>query len=240
MTAKQLFSNNSESTLASGISAGATSLTIQTGDGDKSGRAFPNPSGGDWFMATLDDGTNIEVIKVTARSTDTFTSITRAQEGTSAAAFSANTTKVEVRSTAGTFANWVQMDSNKKSTQEDGTGKQATIAPGARTVTVIADTAAIDTWTHTTGATFTFGLTGGYAKFLTTSNHSFRLGANGADLLEMKNDGSVNVVGTQGLGIASGTPSSTANKIWQLNGVSYWGDQPLAGFANLGDFFRMR
>jgi len=43
--ATQLFANNAESTLASGITAGQTSITLNTGDG----ALFPSPSGGDCF-----------------------------------------------------------------------------------------------------------------------------------------------------------------------------------------------
>lgn len=90
---KELWANNATSTLASGITSGATSLTVQTGDGAK----FPTIGGSDYFYATLEEGTTREVVKVTARSTDTFT-VTRAQCGSSASAFNA-TTKVENRLT---------------------------------------------------------------------------------------------------------------------------------------------
>lgn len=236
--AKQLFSNNSESTLSSGISAGATSLVLQTGDGDRSERAFPNPSGGDWFMATIDDGTYIEIVKCTARSSDTLTTIVRAQEGTTAKAFSAGA-KVEVRSTANTFSNWVQMDSSKISTWDDGTGKIANVQPGYLYSKVIADSNA-GRFERTSGPVFDVYLTATYAKFLTTSAHTVRFGANSTDLLELNSNGAVKLLGVQGFELASGTPSTTTNKLWQLNGVAYWGTIPFSGFGNLDDFFRMR
>ena len=91
----QLFANNATSTLASGISDTALSLTVASGHGAR----FPNPTGGDYFLATLEksNGTR-EIVKVTARATDTLT-IERAQEGTTAAAFSTGDT-VELRGTA--------------------------------------------------------------------------------------------------------------------------------------------
>jgi hypothetical protein len=48
---------------------------------------FPNPGAGEYFYATLVDATyNVEIIKCTARSTDTLT-IVRAQDGTTARAY---------------------------------------------------------------------------------------------------------------------------------------------------------
>jgi len=92
-----LFTNNAASNLASSITNTATSLTVTTG----SGGIFPNPTSPDYFLVTLQgiSGTPIEIVKVTARSGDVFT-IVRAQEGTSASAFSGGD-KVELRITAG-------------------------------------------------------------------------------------------------------------------------------------------
>src|SRR5271154_3630323 len=92
-----LWTNNAMSTLASDISSGATSLTVQSGIG----ALYPNPTGGDYFFCTLSDGVNLEIIKVTARSVDTFSTIVRAQQGTTAQAFlAASPTKVDLRLTA--------------------------------------------------------------------------------------------------------------------------------------------
>ncbi len=92
-----LWTNNATSTLAGDISSGATALTVQTG----AGALYPNPMGGDYFYCTLSDGVHLEIIKVTARSTDTFTTIVRAQQGTTAHAFLAATpTEVDLRLTA--------------------------------------------------------------------------------------------------------------------------------------------
>lgn len=90
----ELFANNAASTLASSILAGDLSLTVAAGEG----ALFPSPSGGDYFHATLDDGVNIEIVRVTARSSDTLT-IVRAQQGTAAAGFGAGTA-VQIRLTA--------------------------------------------------------------------------------------------------------------------------------------------
>lgn len=74
--------NNATSTLLAGINTAVTSLSVASGHGAR----FPNPTGGNYFYATLKEGTTIEIVQVTARATDTFT-VTRAREGTTAASF---------------------------------------------------------------------------------------------------------------------------------------------------------
>ncbi len=70
--------NNAESTLASGISAAATSLSVSAGDGSK----FPSSN----FNITIDG----EIMLCTTRTGDVLT-VTRAQEGTTAAIHAAAT-----------------------------------------------------------------------------------------------------------------------------------------------------
>ena len=72
------FTNLARSTLASGITAGALSLTVQSGDGSD---LFPVLGGSDNFRCVLFKKStgDIEIINVTARSGDVFT-IARAQE----------------------------------------------------------------------------------------------------------------------------------------------------------------
>jgi len=100
------FTNNASTTLASGITAVATSLTVATG----AGALFPTPSGAAFFYCTLQNvaGTLREIVKVTARTTDTFT-IVRAQDGTSGQIFSTSD-KVELRVTAADLNNFGQLD----------------------------------------------------------------------------------------------------------------------------------
>ena len=89
------FSNNGHSTLASSLTTSATSITVASGHGAR----FPSLSGSAYFFATLiDSSNNLEIVKVTARSTDVFTAA-RAQESTSARAFAAGD-RVELRITA--------------------------------------------------------------------------------------------------------------------------------------------
>ena len=100
------FTNNASTTLASGITAIATSLTVATG----AGALFPTPSGAAFFYCTLQNvaGTLREIVKVTARTTDTFT-IVRGQDGTSGQIFSTSD-KVELRVTAADLNNFGQLD----------------------------------------------------------------------------------------------------------------------------------
>ena len=89
------FTNNAISTLASGITDSATSITVASGDGSK----FPSLTGSEYFRATLIDASNnLEIVKVTARSSDVLT-VTRAQESTTARAFSTGD-RIELRITA--------------------------------------------------------------------------------------------------------------------------------------------
>lgn len=92
------FANNAVSKLAGAITTSSTSFSVTPGDGAK----FPTLTAGDWFPLTLvkSDGT-LEIVRCTARATDVFT-ITRAQEGTAASAFSSGD-RVELRATAAVF-----------------------------------------------------------------------------------------------------------------------------------------
>ena len=93
------FANNAHSTLASGINDSATSITVASGHGAR----FPSLSGSQFFFATLiDTSNNLEIVKCTARSTDVLT-VTRAQESTSARAFSSGD-RIELRVTAAGLA----------------------------------------------------------------------------------------------------------------------------------------
>jgi hypothetical protein len=87
--------NNGASKLASSVAADATTIAVLPGDGAK----FPALAAGDWFPGTLIkvDGSS-EIVKATARSTDSFT-VERAQEGTAALDFNAGD-RFELRATS--------------------------------------------------------------------------------------------------------------------------------------------
>jgi len=91
-----LFVNNAKTLLDGQILN--TDLSAEVDDGS----LFPSPTGGQYFYATLQnpaDDTDYEIIKATARSSNTIT-IERAQEGTSAQTW-ADGTLFELRLTAG-------------------------------------------------------------------------------------------------------------------------------------------
>lgn len=89
------FSNNATGTLASSISNTATSITLTAGQGG----LFPSLAAGDYFYATIYNSSNqMEIVKVTARTSDTFT-VVRGQEGTTARAYTAGD-RVDLRATA--------------------------------------------------------------------------------------------------------------------------------------------
>ncbi len=78
------FANNASAKLASAILSTDVTLTVVSGQGAQ----FPTPAGGSVFRATLKSSTALEIVEVTARSTDTFT-IVRARESTTAVGFAA-------------------------------------------------------------------------------------------------------------------------------------------------------
>lgn len=90
--------NNAFGTLNAGINSSVTTLVLAAGQG----ALFPTLTAGDYFYATLiDTSNNLEIVKVTARSTDTMT-IVRAQDNTTARAYSTND-RFELRPTAALF-----------------------------------------------------------------------------------------------------------------------------------------
>lgn len=99
------FTNNASATLAGAITSAATSIVLTSGNGS----LFPALGAGEFFYATLvDSSNNLEVVKVTARSTDTLT-VTRAQDNTVARAYSVGD-KFERRVVAADFAEFIQRD----------------------------------------------------------------------------------------------------------------------------------
>ena len=88
-----VFTNNAETTLAAAItSTSATSISVT------SSSTFPAIQAGEHFYATLDDGTNNEIVKVTGVSGTTWT-VLRASDSTTARTF-ANGITVQLSATA--------------------------------------------------------------------------------------------------------------------------------------------
>jgi len=123
-----LVKNNAFSTLASGILAGATTITVAAGTGSR----FPAAGGADYFYATLINTSNVlEVVKVTSRSTDTLT-VVRGQDGTTGTAYSAGA-RIELRVTAALLA-----DIRDSITPADGTVTTAKIVDANVTLAKLA------------------------------------------------------------------------------------------------------
>ena len=97
-----VFSNNARTTLASNISNSATTITVADGS------VFPSLTGGDIFYCTIDDGTNNEIVEVTARSGNTLT-VVRAQDNTTARAFVTGDL-IELRLVAKVLETFPQLD----------------------------------------------------------------------------------------------------------------------------------
>lgn len=100
-----LFKNNASALLAASISNTATTIVVSAGIGN----SFPSPSGTSYFYGTLfDSAGNYEIVKCTARVTDTLT-VVRAQDGTNPLAFAAGD-GFALRPIAAVFNNFAQLD----------------------------------------------------------------------------------------------------------------------------------
>jgi hypothetical protein len=116
------FTNNATSTLASGITNSATSLTVASGNG----ALFPTLGAGDYFYCTLANTSGtVEIVKVTARSTDTFT-VTRGQDGTSGVAWNSGD-KVELRLVAASLNDIPKLDEANTFSGANALGTPASI-----------------------------------------------------------------------------------------------------------------
>lgn len=90
--------NNAFGTLSAGISTSDTTITLDSGQGAR----FPTLSSGDYFFGTIvDTSNNLEIVKVTARSSDSMT-VVRGQDDTTATAFAIGD-RFELRPTAALF-----------------------------------------------------------------------------------------------------------------------------------------
>jgi len=106
--ANMSFSNNAATTLASGITNVASTLTVAT----STGTLFPVITGAQYFYCTLaNNAGTTEVIKVTARTgtSDTFTTIVRGQDNTSAVAWNTGD-KCELRLVAASLNDFPKLD----------------------------------------------------------------------------------------------------------------------------------
>lgn len=90
--------NNGYATISAGITSTDTTITLDSGQGAR----FPTLGAGDYFFGTLvDTSNNIEIVKVTARSSDSMT-VVRGQDNTTARAYAIGD-RFELRPTAALF-----------------------------------------------------------------------------------------------------------------------------------------
>lgn len=108
------YANNAKTTLNGAHNSSTTTITVVDGS------VFPTLGAGDYFYMTLEDTSlNNEIVKVTARSTNTLT-VVRAQNGTTAKSFS-TADKAEGRLVAAVLDDLFDLTANIKSWLADPT-----------------------------------------------------------------------------------------------------------------------
>lgn len=124
------FTNFAKSTLAGGLAPATTALTVQVGDG----ALFPAAGAGQTFRCVLQNLANQrEVILVSVRAGDAFTTIVRAQEGTTALTWNAGD-KIGHRLTAAQLNNILVSSDLQQNTKTwcgtaGGTANALTLTP---------------------------------------------------------------------------------------------------------------
>lgn len=121
-----LWSNNASTTIAGSITATGTSVALAAG----TGVLFPNPTGGNYFIATFYDQatkTQNEIVHITARAGDVCT-IVRGQEGTTPKAWSAADIFANLV-TAGTLSAFVQAGTGPADTSVVYVGTDVSTTP---------------------------------------------------------------------------------------------------------------
>lgn len=133
-----LFSNNASSLLAATITDSDTVIQVKAG----LGALFPSPSGGQYFVIALTNASgDLEICHCTSRSTDNLT-VTRAQEGTVAQAWTVDVARVELRVTKGQMEAFLQRTGDVMSGDLDMDGNNlvdavltgSTVITGGQTV----------------------------------------------------------------------------------------------------------
>lgn len=99
--ARILFANNASDTLNGAINGSVTTITLNDAS------EFYSPSGDEIAYATIDDGTNVEIITYTGVSTNNLTGVTRGVDGTSGTSF-ADAVTVEQRNVAAAMNTYTQ------------------------------------------------------------------------------------------------------------------------------------
>lgn len=222
------FTNNATSTLASGINDSVTSLSVASGQG----ALFPTLGGSDYFYCTLaNTAGTVEIVKVTARSTDTFT-IVRGQDNTTAATWLSGD-RVELRLVAASLNDIPKLDeantfttaptfSTALAVASGGTGaasftaNNVLLGNGTSALQVVAPgtsgnvlTSNGTTWQSTAASGVSLSAANTWTATQTFNGSSSTFGTTLLDTAE-----TVNVVGS--------APSSTTNLYLQSGAVQYY------------------
>jgi len=196
------FTNNATSTLASGITSSATSLTVATGNG----ALFPTLGGSDYFYCTLANTSGtVEIVKVTARTTDTFT-VTRGQDGTSGVAWNSGD-KVELRLVAASLNDIPKLDEANTFTAANAYGTPASIV--LTNATSVPVNQATGTLAYGNGGT---GLTspGASGNVLTSNGTSWTSSSNVSSIVAGTNITISGATGAVTINASSSVPSAGA------------------------------
>jgi hypothetical protein len=193
-----LYTNNAVSALSASITNSQTSFSVTSGHGTK----FPPSGGADYFYVTLASVSgSIEIVKVTGRSTDTFT-VVRGQDGTTGLAFSAgdivelrvtkavlDDIKTDTKSsltlgnvtTALGFTPYNATNPNSYITSSGSiTGSSGSCTGNAATATTATTANALNTANGYTGTAFTASTASAYIVANRTSSGSGQVGYNWA------------------------------------------------------------
>jgi hypothetical protein len=193
-----LWSNNASTTVSGSITAGGTSVQLAAG----TGALFPNPTGGDYYVATFYDQatkTQNEIIHVTAMAGDVAT-IVRAQEGTIAQAWNAGDIFANLV-TAGTLRAFVQAGTGPANTSLVYVGTDVSTTPG----TIICPTNPVPS-----------SLAIGMIFDIKVANKN-----PGAVLLQLNGNAGIAGVRTDGSAMVAGNLVAGENYLFMYNGVNF-------------------
>ena len=207
--ANMLFANNCNTTLASSLTTGATSMSVTSATG------FPSPTGVQYFYCTLADAatqTTIEIVKVTSVTGTTF-AITRAQDGTSATAFAAGAV-VSLRLVRASLNDFPKLDETNTFNADQAISGQLTSSAGLATTGTFTATAPSD------GLVMDYAT--GFGRFSAFAGDGFQwynAGIANTKLMQLSSSGAITTATWNGntVGVAYGgtgvTASSGANSV---------------------------
>ena len=110
----QLYINNWSTTISDAtVAVDATTINVSSSTSATLGAISAN----EYFVATLSDGANLEVVWITANNESGALTVLRAQEGTAGLSYTTGDT-IEIRNTKGTYQNFVQRDAAETLTQK--------------------------------------------------------------------------------------------------------------------------